>query len=59
MGLKVNLTQWDFLQKLTGVSCTKRLCRIAYQWLGLLNLDSSCNPSGLSTESELPINRFE
>jgi len=27
--------------------------------LGLLNQDSSCNPSGLSTESESPMNRFE
>ena len=27
--------------------------------LGLLNPDSSCNFSELSTESELPMNRFE
>ncbi|RKZ42122.1 MAG: hypothetical protein DRQ49_03000 [Gammaproteobacteria bacterium] len=56
LGLEVNLTQKGLPSFRTVRGCMKPLCGIECQRLGLLNQDSSCNPSGLSTENELPKN---
>jgi len=49
------IDRWTPFQKVKSI-LLKRTERLR---LGLLNQDSSCNSSGLSTESELPMNRFE
>jgi hypothetical protein len=46
------IDRWTPFQKVKSIL----LERTERHRLGLLNLDSSCNPSGLSTESELPKN---
>jgi IS605 OrfB family transposase len=49
------IDRWTPWQKVKSIL----LKRTERHRLGLLNQDSSCNPFGLSTESELPINSFE
>ena len=49
------IDRWTPWQKVKSI-LLKRTERLR---LGLLNQDSSCNLSGLSTESELPMNSFE
>ena len=49
------IDRWTPYQKVKTIL----LKRTERHRLGLLNPDSSCNSFGLSTESELPMNRFE
>jgi len=49
------IDRWTPWQKVKSIL----LKRTERRRLGLLNQDSSCNPSGLSTESELHIHSFE